>query len=490
MDNNDSKPQQTGGLKLMTVFIAVLALHVLVIGGFTVYHLMSSGGDADLALDKTHKLKADGTVVTDTATPDTASPDKSVDATAATETATTPSAPATTGTATAATGSATAPEANTPATDTATPTSAPAANPATSPAPTQVAANTPAATAPATPETKSGSSPIVLSGDDMGQTSTIPAQLLPPPDEPAAPSVPAAHPATTPSAPAVATIHDASGPIALTSKDGVEPMTAPAPLASTTPIGPVKPATASGPVHMPANPPAPSANVASHTEHVSASAHEKDAVASTHEAKKQTYTVKMTDTYKKIAESHHITVAELKAANHIKADAPMKTGQKLVIPSDKTSVAKSGATHDTSVIETASTASLSATPASAAKSHRHYYTVTKGDTLKYIAKKFNVTPSALEEANNLSGTKLAVGEKLRIPSHEAHATASTSTSSASLTERTIAPVAAPAPAAIQPSQVETQPAPVEQPTTTPVATPALEPQPTPASNPELTSLNF
>ena len=71
MDNKESKPQQTGGLKLMTVFIAVLALHVLVIGGFTVYHLMSSGGDADLALDKTHKLKADGTVVTDTSAPRT-----------------------------------------------------------------------------------------------------------------------------------------------------------------------------------------------------------------------------------------------------------------------------------------------------------------------------------------------------------------------------------------------------------------------------------
>ncbi len=51
MDNNDSniKSQQTGGLKLMTVFIAVLALHVVVIGGFTVYHLMSGGSaDADL----------------------------------------------------------------------------------------------------------------------------------------------------------------------------------------------------------------------------------------------------------------------------------------------------------------------------------------------------------------------------------------------------------------------------------------------------------
>ncbi len=58
MENNDSniKPQQTGGLKLMTVFIAVLALHVVVIGGFTVYHLMSGGSsDADMLADKTHK---------------------------------------------------------------------------------------------------------------------------------------------------------------------------------------------------------------------------------------------------------------------------------------------------------------------------------------------------------------------------------------------------------------------------------------------------
>ena len=33
----------------MTVFIAVLALHVVVIGGFTVYHLMSGGStDTDM----------------------------------------------------------------------------------------------------------------------------------------------------------------------------------------------------------------------------------------------------------------------------------------------------------------------------------------------------------------------------------------------------------------------------------------------------------
>ena len=79
MDNNDSnlKSQQTGGLKLMTVFIAVLALHVVVIGGFTVYHLMSGGNtDADIVtLDKAH-LKADASMAVAGTVPDTTTSDK------------------------------------------------------------------------------------------------------------------------------------------------------------------------------------------------------------------------------------------------------------------------------------------------------------------------------------------------------------------------------------------------------------------------------
>jgi len=102
MDTNDSniKPQQTGGLKLMTVFIAVLALHVVVIGGFTVYHLMSGGStDADLtATDKTHKdLKgADGTAIAEGILPNASQGDKSAPsaqtATPPTEVATIPQA--------------------------------------------------------------------------------------------------------------------------------------------------------------------------------------------------------------------------------------------------------------------------------------------------------------------------------------------------------------------------------------------------------------
>ena len=487
MDNNESiKPQQTGGLKLMTVFIAVLALHVLVIGGFTVYHLMGSGGtDADLTLDKTHKLKADGTVATDTATPDATAPDKTADVTASTDTATTPS---TTGTATATTATAT-PASST--TETATP--------ASTPAPIQVAATTPAAPAPvetnpATPASGSAPSPIVINSDDMSQTSTIPEGLAPPPEPALAPKAP------VPTSTVIASIQKPAAPAAPTPRlvpsFTPAPVLAPTPavstLSSSAPSGPVMPEShaAMGPVHMPANPPAPEApaTLAQGEEHVSAPMHEEHTAPVAHEAKKEFYTVKITDSYKKIALAHHITVAELKEANHVKGNT-LHAGEKLIIPRSETSIAKSEKTHESTVSETASTASLSASPASSAKTHRHYYTVAKGDTLKYIAKKFDVTTSALKEANDLSSAKLVAGEKLRIPSHEARNTASASTSAPVLTDR-VAPAIAPqpAPAVIQPSQVETQPAPVEQPTSTPVAEPV--PQPTPPSSPELTSLNF
>ncbi|HEX4138699.1 MAG TPA: LysM peptidoglycan-binding domain-containing protein [Candidatus Methylacidiphilales bacterium] len=469
----------------MTVFIAVLALHVLVIGGFTVYHLMGSGSDADLTLDKTHKLRADGTVVTDTTTPDATAPDKTADATASTDTATTPAA---TGTSTAATGSTTGPDASATATDTATPAATAPATPA--PAPTQVAANPPATTAPAATETKPASAPIVLSGDDMAQTSTIPPGLAPPPDQPAA----GTSPAPAPSSPAVASASTPAEPSAPAFKEGPASVGPPAPplLSSAAPSGPVTSARemANGPVHMPANPPRPSSteNVASHEEHASAPAHEEHAVASTHEAKKEYYTVKMTDTYKKIAETHHVTVAELKSANHIKGTEPMHTGEKLVIPSSRTLLAKSEKTHERPADVSAMTASLSASPeAGAAMPRHHFYTVSKGDTLAYIAKKFDVTVLSLKDANGVTSTKqLRIGEKIRIPLKESRSAETASIQP--VRDRVAAPVAAPAP--IQPSQVETQAAPVEQPAPTQTAAPTYEPQPTPASSPELTSLNF
>jgi LysM repeat protein len=152
MDNIDNhlKPQQTGGLKLMTVFIAVLALHVVVIGGFTVYHLMSGGAtDNDLVTDKTHKGVKVATDADATAPDATAAPDKTATATPA---ATTPTpAPA----ADASTASTPPPD----ATDTAA-TSTPAPAPAT-PAPLAPPPETPAVTI-ATPAPVSAPAPAPM----------------------------------------------------------------------------------------------------------------------------------------------------------------------------------------------------------------------------------------------------------------------------------------------------------------------------------------
>jgi LysM repeat protein len=353
MDINDSKikPQQTGGLKLMTVFIVVLALHVVVIGGFTVYHLMSGGStDADLATttDKTHKdIKlADGS------SPDASPNDKTAPTpTPPTEVATIPANSPTP-----------SPEQNA-APDTITP--APASNPA------------PATPPPATPIVKT--------------------------------------PAPTTSTPAPEIVDEGAqtptGPIP------VQPL-APPPEATPTPQSQV----ASGPVHMPAvQTPAP--------------ASEKTG--------EKIYVVKITDSYKKIAHAHHLTVAQLKEANHIKGDM-LHTGQKLIIPSGKTLVASNITATTTSLDSNTTTQVLSdqdpartptvpssPAPTTTTASHQHLYTVVKGDTLIKIAHKFKTTPSAIMAANSIADpAKLTIGKKLKIPSKDSRSAKNNATSPA------------------------------------------------------------
>jgi LysM repeat protein len=340
METNDSniKSQQTGGLKLMTVFIFVLALHVVVIGGVTAYHLMSGGAnDADVAAtDKTHKdLKgADGSTVADASQGEK---------------------------------SASAP---TPAPDLAAPTVMAA------PAPALVLTPAPA--------------PILITPKPM---------LLAPPTEMVDQG------AQTP-----------TGPISSELAPPAEPAPAPsAPMAS-------------GPVHMPPVTSSPAA----------------PKIEREHE---QAYVVKITDSYKKIAQAHHVTVAQLKEANHINTDV-LHTGQKLVIPSARTLVAtKTPATAldatPTGPLLSESvapmTASLTSAPSSVATtvSHHRLYTVVKGDTLIKIAHKFKTTPTALMTENSITDpSKLTIGKKLKIPSQESRSARNS------------------APASTQPSQVQ------------------------------------
>jgi LysM repeat protein len=354
MENNDSniKSQQTGGLKLMTVFIAVLALHVVVIGGFTVYHLMSGGGDADLTTtDKTHKdaKAADGAIITDASSPVTGQGDKN---------------------------------ASSPATST-EPTTAPANPPA--PATEQVATTEMTAPTPGPAPAHAPAPALTLAPAPTLTLNAPKAVLLTPPDV------------------TILTTQTPTGPISSHLAPPPEPaLTLVAPLAA-------------GPVHMPPVASSPATSKVEH-EHL------------------QTYTVKITDSYKKIAKAHHVTVAQLKEANHIKGDT-LHTGQKLVIPSTgsivatATSATGTESTPTRTVLKesTSSTASLSAAPSVASTGkHHHLYTIVKGDTLAKIAHKFKTTPLAIMEANDIADpAKLTVGKKLKIPSKESRSARNT-----------------------------------------------------------------
>lgn len=84
MENAENPKPQTGGLKLMTVFIVVLALHVVVIGGISAYHIFKRGA-GDSAGDVSQK---DNTENTDAAKPDAGAEPLQADANAPATTAT------------------------------------------------------------------------------------------------------------------------------------------------------------------------------------------------------------------------------------------------------------------------------------------------------------------------------------------------------------------------------------------------------------------
>ncbi|MES2310289.1 MAG: LysM peptidoglycan-binding domain-containing protein [Verrucomicrobiota bacterium] len=125
------------------------------------------------------------------------------------------------------------------------------------------------------------------------------------------------------------------------------------------------------------------------------------------------YTVAKGDTLSKIARTHGMKVADLKALNGMKSDN-LKIGQEMKVKGSSFA----------SVATAAPAAPLASTPkatvASVAPAKTHTagdYVVGKGDTLTKIAKQFNTTASAIMAANKIAdATKLKIGMKLNIPS--------------------------------------------------------------------------
>ncbi len=361
MENNESnmKPQQTGGLKLMTVFVVVLALHVVVIGGMTTYYLLKGGSaDSELVTDKTHKgLKAnpDGTLAIDGQMPD--STDKSGTA----STAATPAPDASAGTAASTSTPTPAPD-QTASSDASSATPTPVVEtPApvvTTPTPVTTPSSTPATTTPAIVTTSSlnpgaETTPPVQNGPVI----TPPASLAPPPD------VTQITPAIA-GTPYVVKSHDSFAKIAHKNHVSVTDLMAANSLTSNKlSIGqkliiPAKTPAATASTTVPAMVPAvtdvattavPTTPVSISTP-VSAPVKEKKA-KSVATAKTSTtltkgtldhhlYTIVKGDTLTKIAHKFKTTPAALMTANNITDPTKLGIGKKLVIPSKETHTAK------------------------------------------------------------------------------------------------------------------------------------------------------
>lgn len=178
-----------------------------------------------------------------------------------------------------------------------------------------------------------------------------------------------------------------------------------------------------------------------------------------------TYTVVKGDSLWSIARKNGLTVKELVAANKIRADAPLKLGQKLVVPG------KAPAPAAAAVTSARSTTSKPAAPAPSKTTITHV--VKSGDTLGGIARKYHVKVGEIATANNIADpTKIRVGQSLKIPGWQAPTSKPASTAKTT----PVAPVVAPA--LTEPS------APPLSPVFTAPAEPTVEPTPAPSMDNE------
>jgi LysM repeat protein len=111
------------------------------------------------------------------------------------------------------------------------------------------------------------------------------------------------------------------------------------------------------------------------------------------------YTVVAHDTLGKIAKKNGVTLKALEDANPGVVPTKLKVNQKLVIP------AATGGT----------TAAATTDATAATDTGEEIYKVKSGDTLTKIAKANGATVKAIESENNLTTTKIKVGQKLKIP---------------------------------------------------------------------------
>jgi membrane-bound lytic murein transglycosylase D len=131
----------------------------------------------------------------------------------------------------------------------------------------------------------------------------------------------------------------------------------------------------------------------------------------------QVYVVRSGDNVASIAKKYHMTTAELKALNTLHSNS-VKPRQKLLVYTPGTHIASTTITSEpetttnktiTPPEETNQEASANTSP-----SNPRYHTVKSGETLSQIAGKYGCSVNQIISWNKLSGSKIMVGQKLKV----------------------------------------------------------------------------
>ena len=114
------------------------------------------------------------------------------------------------------------------------------------------------------------------------------------------------------------------------------------------------------------------------------------------------YVVKKGDVLSRIANNHGVSTKELAQFNNLATPDSIRVGQKILIPAHASSPSIKSVTKKTSK------------PAKKMSAGGSSYIVQKGDSLSVIAQRYGTTVSTLRAANQISGDRINVGDKLVI----------------------------------------------------------------------------
>lgn len=119
------------------------------------------------------------------------------------------------------------------------------------------------------------------------------------------------------------------------------------------------------------------------------------------------HTVKKGESLSSIANKYDTSVDKIKKLNNLRSSV-IQPKQRLIVKKIESKDSKN------------KQVSKSATPLSntASEYETQYYTVKKGDNLTSIGRKFGISVSSIKKANNLKGSTIVVGQRLKINVHK------------------------------------------------------------------------